>query len=153
MARSLKIKSPSSSELHQLNQLLCQDLTRQVHRRAQAILLYGEGLTGVEIAKSVNAHPLTIYQDLRLFDKHGLACLQNTKRRGREKQLTDDQEQRICRLAEQSPIELGQAFSWWSLSKLRRYLIKERIVRQISREHLRRVLKKGGCVLPVSVAK
>jgi hypothetical protein len=35
-------------------------------------------------------------------------------------------------------------FARWSLAKLRAYLIRHRVVQAISREHLRRVLKKGG---------
>jgi hypothetical protein len=39
---------------------------------------------------------------------------------------------------------LGLPYGRWSLSKFRDYLIGHGVVREISREHLRRVLKKGG---------
>ena len=38
---------------------------------------------------------------------------------------------------------MGLPYSRWTLAKLRAYLIRERLVKAISREHLRRVLKKG----------
>ena len=43
MSRSLKVRKPQRTELQKLNGLLCQDLHPQQLRRAQAILLYGEG--------------------------------------------------------------------------------------------------------------
>ncbi|MGA9923653.1 MAG: hypothetical protein WBQ29_09635, partial [Isosphaeraceae bacterium] len=42
----------------------------------------------------------------------------------------------------QAPTTLGLPLGRWSLAKLRAYLIRQRIVPTISREHLRRVLKK-----------
>ena len=45
----------------------------------------------------------------------------------------------IWRLAERSPLALGLPFARWSLAKLRAYLIRKRLVKAISREHLRRV--------------
>ena len=152
MARCLKIRRPHLTELRKLDKLLCGDLSSQQARRANAILLYGEGLSGTDIAAALCTTPLTIYRDLRLFDKFGLTCLQPTKR-GVCKRLTDEQEEEILRIANCSPIDLGKPFSHWSLSKLKAYLRKERIVAKISREHLRRVLKKGGFTLPTSNAK
>ena len=58
----------------------------------------------------------------------------------------------IWRLAERSPLALGLPFARWSLTKLRAYLIRKRLVRAISREHLRRVLKKGGSICVACVA-
>lgn len=153
MSRSLKVRKPRRTELRKLDGLLCEDLHPQQLRRAQALLLYGEGLCGVEIAAALGAHPLTIYADLRAFARNGLRCLQPPAHGGQPKQLTAAQEALICRLADGSPIDLGRPFSRWTLQKLRAYLLKERIVTHISREHLRRVLKKGGCMLPASGAK
>ncbi len=50
MARSLNIRKPRTSELRKLDTLLAEDLHLQQRRRAQAILLYGEGLSSVEFA-------------------------------------------------------------------------------------------------------
>jgi transposase len=153
MSRSLKIRKPRRTELRKLDGLLCQDLHPRQLRRAHAILLYGEGLAGVDIAAALGAHPLTIYADLRAFASGGLRCLQPPAHGGQSKQLTAAQEARICQLAASSPVDLGRPFSRWTLQKLRAYLLKERIVAHISREHLRRVLQKGGCTLRASNAK
>jgi hypothetical protein len=50
----------------------------------------------------------------------------------------------VWRLANLPPHELGLPYGQWSLAKLRPYLIQHRVVPTISREHLGRVLKKGG---------
>ena len=50
--------------------------TTQQRRRAEAILLYDAGLSAVEIALVLGAHPNTIYADLHAFDQAGLECLQ-----------------------------------------------------------------------------
>jgi hypothetical protein len=49
----------------------------------------------------------------------------------------------MARIAEQSPTEFGLPYGRWSLAKLRAYLIHpRRLLKTISREHLRRLLKK-----------
>jgi transposase len=153
MARSLNIRTPRLAEFRKLDQLLCAELHPRQHRRAQAVLLHGQGLSGVDIAAALGVHPLTIYADLRAFAAAGLGCLQPPRRGGPAKLLDPEQEARICHLAEASPIDLGLPFSRWTLRRLRAYLIKERVVGRISREHLRRVLRKGGCATPASSAR
>jgi transposase len=152
MARSLKIRKPRASELRKLESLFMDELSKKQQRRAEVILLYGEGLTGVDIAAALEVHPVTIYQDLRTFAQQGLACLQTTAGRGAPKKITPEQKKEILRLAELSPIDVGLPLSHWSLRCLREYLIKTKLLKQISREALRLVLKKGGCDLQKSAA-
>jgi len=66
------------------------------------------------------------------------------ERSGRTGSITQFQQAAICALAEQAPYELGLPYGRWSLRKLRDYLVAERIVATLSREHLRRLLKKGA---------
>ena len=153
MARSLKIRKPHSSEIRQIEQLLTQDLHPQQQRRAHAILLHGEGLSGVDIAAALHVHPLTIYQDLHVFAQVGLAALQRPRLGGAAKELSEAQERQLWYLGAQSPLELGLPCARWSLRTLRDYLLKEHIVCHISREHLRRVLKKGAFACCASNAK
>ena len=56
--------------------------------------------------------------------------------------IGEDKVAAIWRLAELKPYELGLPYGRWSLSKLAEHLVKSRIVKAISREHLRRLLKK-----------
>ena len=86
------------------------------------VLLHTAGHAAVDIAALLGIHVNTVYADLRLFHRR--------------------------RLAEQPPTELGLPYGRCSLTKLRDYLLSHRMVRRISREHLRRLLKKGGLVPP-----
>jgi hypothetical protein len=47
---------------------------------------------------------------------------------------------------------LGLPYRRWSLAKLQADLVRQRVVTAISREHLRRVLKKGDTVSATSGA-
>jgi len=71
---------------------------------------------------------------------------------GAPARLNDEQQREILRLADSSPVDVGLPYGRWSLSKLRQYLLDEGVVSTISREHLRRVLKKGGCAFVASNA-
>lgn len=144
MSRSLKVRQPRPTEIRRLLQWVEEPLETPQQRRAQAILLYHDGMSGAEIAVILQAHVNTILADLHAFDQQGLASVTQICPRGVSPQLTPAQKVEICRLADQAPIELGLPYGRWSLSKLRRYLLRQRLVKALSREHLRRILQKGG---------
>lgn len=153
MARPLTIRKPTPHELRRLHQVLGTPLQSWQRRRAEALLLLAAGHTAAFIAHLLDAHVNTIYADLHAFERHGLRCLKPTHRPGAPPRLTPAQIQAIWQVADQPPTALDLPFGRWSLGKLRAYLIRQRIVRAISREHLRRVLKKGGSVYAASCAK
>jgi hypothetical protein len=73
----------------------------------------------------------------------GIAFLQRLPRQGAPARITAAQVDEIARIAEQSPTEFGLPYGRWSLAKLQDYVITQRhLLKAISREHLRRVLKK-----------
>ena len=145
MARPLSVRQPHASEIRRLHQMLeAEPLDSLERRRVEALLLYADGFCVTDLADTLGAHANTIYHDLRAFHQHGLAAVRQSRRRGVKARLTLDQEATIARLAEQPPYELGLPYGRWSLSSLRAYLIKQKILKNISREHLRRVLKKRG---------
>ena len=153
MARSLTTRKPTAAQIRKLHLLLSQDLHPQQRRRAQVLLLYAEGLSAVDIAASLHCHPQTVYQDLRAFAQSGLDSLRPPPRGGTQRQISRQQESEILRLAQLQPVEVGLPFGRWSLTNLQNYLIKKRIIKRISREHLRRLLKKGGSDLFALSAK
>src|SRR4030067_670365 len=69
--------------------------------------------------------------------------------------LEESTKARLCRwaeallfygagVAEQSPTEFGLPYGRWPLAKLQEYLVHQRhLLKTISREHLRRLLKKN----------
>ena len=143
MSRPLTVRPPTTSQLRRIHRCLEAPLRPTQRRRAEALLLLAAGHTAVFIARLLGVHVNTAYADLRAFARHGLQSLQATTR-GAPPRLTPAQRRAIWRLAEQSPLGPGLPFARWSLAKLRAYLIRQRLVKAISREHLRRVLKKGG---------
>src|SRR5688500_16219009 len=144
MSRSLTVRIPTAAEVRQASQLLSISDSAQQRRRADVIVLYAAGLSATAIAQTLGVHINTIYTDLRSFERNGLAAVTLQQPRGAPLRLSSEQQAEIQRLAEIAPYELGLPFGRWSLSTLRSYLIKRRIVKTISREHLRQVLKKGG---------
>lgn len=152
MPRSLTVRAPTRREVRQLEHLLTTELAWRPHRRAEAILLHAAGLPATTIARALSAHPNTIYGDLHAFEREGLPCLTGFRVGGAPARLTREERATILRVAQQPPGELGLPEGRWSLTTLRAYLLRHRVVRSISREHLRRVLKKGATASGASSA-
>ena len=144
MPRSLKIRKLHISEIRQLHELLEQDFSTRQRRRAEVLLLYSAGMEALTIAQALGSHVNTIYSDLQAFERSGVECIRQRLYGGAPVRITEGQRAAILNLAEIPPGEVGLPYGRWSLSKLREYLIRHRVVKTISREHLRRVLKKGG---------
>jgi transposase len=153
MAHTLSIRKLRSAEFRQLDDLLETSLNARQRRRAESILLYAAGLKVFEIAEVLKAHSHTIYADLHAFDQYGVEAVKQFDSPGAPQRIKDDQIAEIVHLAEIPPYELGLPYGRWSLSKFRGYLIKRRVVKSISREHLRRLLKKGAYPFVASNAK
>jgi transposase len=152
MPRSLTTRKPRTGEVRQLHSLLEDELTARQRRRAEAIVLHAAGLEAAEIARALEVHVNTVYSDLQAFEPFGVASVRQRLRGGAPVHILPQQTAEILRLAETPPGDGGLPFGRWSLAKLREYLIKRRVVRALSREHLRRVLRKGGCAVGASSA-
>jgi transposase len=153
MPRSLKVRQPGAADIRRLQVELEEFPQPRQRRRAEAILLHAAGLEATAIAQALAAHPNTIRADLHAFDRDGLRALQATGSQPTPRLFTPAQLAEVCLLAETAPCELGLPWGRWSLSKLRDYLLKQRFCRHLSREHLRRLLRKGGCTLPAFSAR
>lgn len=144
MSRFLKVRLPSASELRQLQHILETSTNAQLCHWAEILLFYAAGLTAQAIADALAMHVNTIYTCLHRFAQLGMALFQPQRQRGAPRRITLAQLDAIVRIAEQSPIDLGLPYGRWSLAKLRAYLIQQRhLLKALSREHLRRVLKKS----------
>lgn len=143
MARTLQIRKQTLREIQRLDAALESEYDPQVQRRAQVLLAYANGLSGTEIAMALGVPPNTVYADLHAFDENALACLCPLPQGGAPAQLTPEQLAEIVRLAQLSPQEFGLVDARWTLSNFCAFLIQQRhLVATISREHLRRILKK-----------
>ncbi len=143
MSRPLQIRVPNAAEMRQLHQVLEESTNDCRCRWVEAVLFYGAGLNDQSIAEALAVHINTIYTCLHRFAHQGLSFFQAVPRRGAPPRLTAAQRDEIARIAEQSPTEFGLPYGRWSLAKLQAYLVHQRCwLKAISREHLRRVLKK-----------
>jgi transposase len=152
MSRPSTVRKPNADELHQLHQWLEQPLKSWQRRRAEVLPLYAADGSPSAIARLLHVHRNTVYADLRTFERHGVSALSRPRKLGAPPRVSQKQIAAIWRLADREPTTLGLPFGRWSLAKLRAYLIRERIVSAISREHLRRVLKRGGTPFATSSA-
>jgi len=152
MPRPLTVRKPRRAEIDYLNTVLEQELTAGQRRRAEVLVLYAAGVEGQDIARALDIHVNTVYADLKAFARDGLDCVHHRLRGGAPIRILEAQRTAILRLAQTSPGDVGLPYGRWSLAKLCQYLMQQRLVRTISREYLRQVLKKGGCGFVTSPA-
>lgn len=144
MTRTLKTRKPNAAERRRLQAVLEDTSHAQVRRRAEGLLLYADGLTAVEIATALHVHPNTIYADLHAFDRQGLASLRPLPQGGAPPRITPEQRAELWRRAERAPTEFGLPYGRWTLSNFRDAVLRRwRLLKHISREHLRRLLAQG----------
>lgn len=152
MPRLLMVRKPTPAEFRRLNELIEEAPTPRQRRKAQALVLYYTGMTARDIAGALGVHPNTIYTDLQAFGQRGWASIQEAAPMGAPARLQEAQIQEVQRIAQTAPAELGEPYGRWSLTTLRTYLIRHHILRKISREHLRQLLKKGASTGGISNA-
>ena len=153
MPRALAIRKPTPTEIRELNKLLEEELKPRQRRREEAILLYATGMTAIDIARFLNTHVNTIHADLQAFEHQRLKVVRQPPRAGAPLRIDAVQGAEILRLADSAPDTLGLPYGRWSVEKLRQYLLKHRVVKAISHEHLRRLLKKGDSTFAEPGAK
>lgn len=142
MARKLKVRRLSTTEIQRLSKEMIELVNPHQRRRAEVLILYGMGLTPLEIAMAQGVHLNTVYTDLHAFEQLGVEAIWQLQEGGAPSRITTDQITKIVQLAEQSPQEVGSPYGRWSLRKLSVYLVKQHIVKLIGRERLRQLLKK-----------
>lgn len=116
-------------------------------RHARIILARNDGRSLSEIAKILDVDRATVRRWLSRFERDGLRGLVHASTgKARKRRFDDDMRDRLARLAMASPSEVGETFSHWSLRRLRHHAIRRGIVRDISVEGLRQLLR--GLPLP-----
>ena len=144
MSRQMNVRLPNAAERRQLRQILEESINARLCRWAEALLFYGADLDAQSIAEALAVHVNTVYACLHRFAHMGMSLFQGVPPPGAPPRITATQIEVIARVAEQSPTELGLPYGRWSLAKLQEYLIhQQRLLKAISREHLRRLLKKS----------
>lgn len=149
MSRFSTIPKPRSDQLRKIHRLLETPLRTWQRRRAETLVLHAAGVAAADIARLLEVHVHTTYADLHAFQRRGLDAIRRPRRAGAPARLRAAQVRTIWRLAETPPYDLGLPYGRWSLAKLRAYLIRQRVLKRIRREPLRRLLNKGASLCAV----
>ena len=138
LSRRLTLSTAERADLERL----AQHKPTGLARRAGMVLARAEGQTLSAIGKRFHAHPDTVRRWLARYEQRGLAGLRHGNL-GKSRNLVFDAPLRaeIRRRAAINPAEFGENFPLWSLVKLRDHLVRHRVVRTMSHEALRQVLR------------
>lgn len=113
-------------------------------RRAQVVSMSRRGYAASDIAEALEATADWVRRVIHEFNTLGLEALLPAWGGGRPREITDDMRARIVEIVEIHPQELGEPYACWSLSSLRSYLLRARVVVKISKERLREILIEEG---------
>ena len=118
-----------------------------VARHASIVLARARGMSIPAVAAVVGVHPNTVRNCLRRFEAHSLRGLGHASA-GKPKNVafTDAVRDEIARVAMHSPSRAGEAYTQWSLRRLRNHLLGRGVIQEISVEGLRQLLR--GLPLP-----
>jgi transposase len=123
-----------------LEQARDQPLSRKQRYRLEILLRADEGDTDQEIADELGVHPSTVQRVRRRFVEHGLdAALTDRPRPGAPPKLDGKQEAMVIALA---CTDAPAGRDRWSVRLLARRAVELEVVEAVSRETIRRVLKK-----------
>lgn len=113
-------------------------------QRLMIILLSAQGHKVQDISREVDLHPINVRKWIHRYNEHGLDGLRSGKSPGRPPVFTAAQRQAIVDIASADPNSLNLPFTQWSLQRLRKYLIDDEVVDQISVETIRQILRAHG---------
>lgn len=122
-----------ADEQLQLESLVRAGSTEQrIVRRARIVLLAGQGLQSVEIARQLGLSENTVGLWRRRYSKQGPAGLRDAPRSGRPSPFTAEQRTRVVQKAiEERPEDNGLPFTHWSSADLARIACEAGIVGSI----------------------
>ncbi len=136
-----KLEEEEWEELERTIQNMENDVSIQ---RLMIILLSAQGQKVQEISREVDLHPINVRKWIHRYNQHGLDGLRSGKSPGRPPVFTEAQREAIVEIASADPTSLDLPFNQWSLQRLRKYLIDDGVVDQISVETIRQILRAHG---------
>jgi transposase len=114
-------------------------------RRAIVVMMSGQGQSVPDITSLMQVSEDYVRDVIHAFNERGFDALDPKWSGGRPPAISEQARERICLIAKTAPAEWGiTGFSTWSLKTLAEHLIEKKVVAAISREHLRRILRKAG---------
>jgi transposase len=141
---SVFVRDLSPEEGAQLRRLSRQSRVFAVRQRAQILLASDSGVAAPQIAQVLQTDENQVRRVISDFNADAMASLRPLTGGGHPRRIDDATRERIRDVALARPGDLGEPGTRWSLTTLRRYLIRHRVVAAVSKEHLRRLLKGMG---------
>lgn len=138
---ALFVRSLTIAQGNYLQRILRRGKDRTKIRQAQVMLMSDQGMRVQEIAEATFLHPEYVRRLIRQFNAQGLKLFDKRPRKKPSEEYSEEEKAEIAEIALSPPGLLGRPFSHWSLRKLAEYLVETKIVRAISHEKLRRILK------------
>jgi transposase len=130
----------TNEQRESLEQLRDQPLPRKQQYRRDILLRADQGDTDQEIADDLGVHADTVRRVRRRFAEHGLdAALTDRPRPGAPPKLDGKQEAMVIALA---CTDAPEGRDRWSVRLLARRAVELEVIETVSRETVRRVLKK-----------
>jgi transposase len=141
---SVFVRDLSPEESVRLRRMSRQSKVFALRQRAQIILASDSKVAAPEIARVLQTDENQVRRVIGEFNADGMGSLRPPTGGGHPRRIDDDAREQIRAIALARPCDLGEPGTRWSLSRLRRYLIRHKVVRSVSKEHLRRLLNRMG---------
>jgi transposase len=141
---SVFVRSVSPDEAMRLRRISRQSKVFALRQRAQIILASDSAVAAAQIAQVLQTDENQVRRVIAEFNVDGMDSLRPPIGGGHPRRIDDATREGIRAIALARPGDLGEPGTRWSLSRLRRYLLRRRVVKAISKEHLRRLLNKMG---------
>jgi transposase len=146
MARPLHFHKPTDTEFRALLALLETATDSQILKRAEVIIWLCVSGIATEVAQLLDLHRVTVLRYVRAFNRQRMRWITHRPKRGPSSRMPKRVEYQIVMIAQHEPAQYGLHYGTWSLARLQWFVTKKRkLLRRISREHLRRILKKTVC--------
>jgi transposase len=138
---------PLGEEVRRGLDVLAHGTRADVARRARVVLARSRGLSESEVATALGIGRSCVRRWLQRFQRHGILGLQTARRSSHPLVFTSEVRAAIVRHAQTEPKQMGFPGARWSLRTLRASLIRHRVVRKISIQHLGRILAEASVSL------
>jgi transposase len=138
---SVFVRPLTGEEAVKLRRISRQAKVFALRQRAQIVLASDAQSAASEIARVLQTEENQVRRVIRDFNEMGMDFLRPRSGGGRPRRIDHESRERIRAVALARPQDLGEPLTRWSLTTLRRYLVREEIVDVVSKEHLRRILK------------
>lgn len=141
---SIFVRDLVPEEADRLRRMSRQSKVFALRQRAQILLASDSGASVPQIAQVLQTDENQARRVIRDFNTDGMVSLRPPIGGGHPRRIDDRTCERIRDIALARPGDLGEPGTRWSLTTLRRYLVRHRVVATVSKEHLRRLLNRMG---------